>query len=282
MRALEPRRLRADYPSPDCRRALIDPVQQRLDGGRIDRLGHVMIEAGGTGSLDVLFLPPPGEGNQCGTRCDQGMRRNASASSYPFMPGMPMSSSSKYPGTVPKPPVKSARPNRRPTLRARDSLRKRARLVRVAVVVHDQDATHPCAGDLRLVSRRAPGTGCLERPWQKDAELAALSRPFAMRLDMPAVQLRQPARQGEADSQTSFGASARPPAPARTSRRSFGRSCGAQARFPSRLNGDDCDSAANFRASGRSRPRGSVYLPALVSRLVMICVSRRGRSAFQG
>src|SRR6185312_6120833 len=49
---------------------------------------------------------------------------------------------------------------------------------------------------------------CLERARQKDPEFAALSQSLAMRLDVPPVQLRQSARQGEADSEPSLGAGA--------------------------------------------------------------------------
>jgi len=43
-------------------------VKQRLDGGWIDRLGHVMIEAGCAGAFDVLFLAPARDGNKGGSR----------------------------------------------------------------------------------------------------------------------------------------------------------------------------------------------------------------------
>jgi hypothetical protein len=33
-------------------------VKQRLDGGRIDRLDHMVIEPGRTRSSDILFLAP--------------------------------------------------------------------------------------------------------------------------------------------------------------------------------------------------------------------------------
>src|SRR4029077_3802995 len=160
---------------------------------------------GSEGSLPVVFLTPAGNGDQLDT---------AAATAFPHSASNLVAIQSRHPNIEERDlRAELLEDCKRPRTIVHDGDRMalhaqqlRERFSRVAIIVGNQ---HPTTHEH---DRWLPGTRPARAvigygfPRQPDGEFASPTEACAARLDLPSMQIHQPFRQRETNSQSAFGA----------------------------------------------------------------------------